>query len=155
LNPQIAISRAFSELSQAEASGEVWDRNGENQLPRHANDDDLKQWLKNATLENQPHLIPDDTNAREVSDFPRLDGNDLLDDVNTCVEIARRNHLEVIVLDLTRQDVGFPVVRVTVPGLRNFWARFGPGRLYDVPARLGWIPCRLDESQLNPIPYFF
>jgi oxazoline/thiazoline synthase len=32
------------------------------------------------------------------------------------------------------------VVKVVVPGLRSFWARFAPGRLYDVPVRLGRLP---------------
>jgi oxazoline/thiazoline synthase len=41
-----------------------------------------------------------------------------------------------------------------VPGLRHFWPRFGPGRLYDVPVRLGWREHPLDESQLNPVPLF-
>jgi len=40
---------------------------------------------------------------------------------------------------------------VVVPGLRHFWPRYGPGRLYDVPVRLGWLPAPLDESELNPV----
>ena len=51
---------------------------------------------------------------------------------------------------LLEADVGLPVVRVVVPGLRHFWARFGPGRLYEVPVTQGWIPRPLDESELNP-----
>ena len=60
--------------------------------------------------------------------------------------------LEILVLDQTRPDIGLPVVKVTVPGLRHFWPRFGPGRLYDVPVELGLIPQRLSEAQLNPVP---
>jgi ribosomal protein S12 methylthiotransferase accessory factor len=41
-------------------------------------------------------------------------------------------------------------VRVVAPGLRHFWARFGPGRLYDVPLRAGWLSRALDEGELNP-----
>jgi len=43
---------------------------------------------------------------------------------------------------------------VIVPGLRHFWARFAPGRLYDVPVQLGWLPQPLAEEELNPIPMF-
>jgi ribosomal protein S12 methylthiotransferase accessory factor len=32
--------------------------------------------------------------------------------------------------------------------------RFGPGRLYDAPVRLGWLSQPLPESELNPIPMF-
>ena len=67
---------------------------------------------------------------------------------------VQRCGLEMLVLDLTRAEVGFPTARVAVPGLRHFWARFGPGRLYDVPVALGWLPRALDETELNPIPFF-
>ena len=40
------------------------------------------------------------------------------------------------------------------PGLRHFWARFAPGRLYDVPVELGWVPQRLQEDELNPVAMF-
>jgi len=56
----------------------------------------------------------------------------------------------VLVLDQTRPDVGLSVVKVIVPGMRHFWARFGPGRLYDVPVMMGWVENPLTEDQLNP-----
>lgn len=62
--------------------------------------------------------------------------------------------MEVLVLDQTRPDVGMPVVKVIVPGLRHFWARFGLGRLYDVPVQMSWLPRALREEELNPIPMF-
>ena len=62
--------------------------------------------------------------------------------------------LEMLVLDQTRADVGLPVVKVIVPGLRHFWARFAPGRLYDVPVQLGWLDQPLRETEFNPIPMF-
>jgi ribosomal protein S12 methylthiotransferase accessory factor YcaO len=63
-----------------------------------------------------------------------------------------REGLELIVLDQTRPDIELPVVKVIVPGLRHFWPRLGPGRLYDVPAELGWLPAPLAEGDLNPEP---
>ena len=62
--------------------------------------------------------------------------------------------MEVLVLNQTRPDIELPAVKVIVPGLRHFWARFGPGRLYDTPVDMGWLPKALDESELNPIPLF-
>jgi ribosomal protein S12 methylthiotransferase accessory factor len=50
--------------------------------------------------------------------------------------------------------VGLCAVKVVVPGLRHFWPRFGPGRLYDVPVRLGLLPAPLAEAELNPLPLF-
>jgi len=62
--------------------------------------------------------------------------------------------LETLLLDQTHPDIGFPVVKMTVPGLRHFWPRFGPGRLYDVPRALGWRAAPVDESALNPSHLF-
>ncbi|CAM5360309.1 hypothetical protein SGLAM104S_07122 [Streptomyces glaucescens] len=45
-------------------------------------------------------------------------------------------------------------MKVIAPGLRPFWPRFAPGRLYDTPVALGHRPAALPEDQLNPIPLF-
>ena len=55
--------------------------------------------------------------------------------------------MEFLVLDQTRPDIGMPVARVIVPGMRHFWARFAPGRLYDVPVGMG-----RRASALSPKP---
>jgi ribosomal protein S12 methylthiotransferase accessory factor len=34
--------------------------------------------------------------------------------------------------------------------LRHFYRRFAPGRLYDVPVKLGWLDRPVRESDLNP-----
>jgi hypothetical protein len=54
------------------------------------------------------------------------------------------------VLDQTRADIGVPVVKVVVPGLRHFYRRFAPGRLYDIPVKLGWRDRPVSEDALNP-----
>jgi len=61
--------------------------------------------------------------------------------------------LEVLFVDLTRQDLGIPVARVVSPTLRPPWPRFGPGRLYDVPVRCGWLQRARTEDEMNPIPF--
>ena len=55
-------------------------------------------------------------------------------------------------LDQTRPDIGMPVARVIVPGMRHFWQRFAPGRLYDVPVATGRRRSPLAEADLNPAP---
>jgi len=86
--------------------------------------------------------------------FPRHSFGDLSEEVRFCQSIVEREGLEMLVLDQTRPEIGLPVAKVIVPGLRHFWARFGPGRLYDVPVRLGWLQSPLTEDELNPIPMF-
>jgi len=62
--------------------------------------------------------------------------------------------MEMLVLDLTRADAGMPAAKVIVPGLRHFWARYAPGRLYQVPVAMGWLARPLAEDELNPTPVF-
>ncbi|MDQ3920413.1 MAG: YcaO-like family protein, partial [Acidobacteriota bacterium] len=111
---------------------------------------------KTARLSTHKYLAPrTDVPPKRADDYPILASDDLKDDVNTCVSIAARLGMETLVLDQTRPDIGLPVVKVMVPGMRHFWKRFGPGRLYDVPVKSGWLKEPLTESQLNPTGIFF
>jgi bacteriocin biosynthesis cyclodehydratase domain-containing protein len=76
---------------------------------------------------------------------------DRRDQVLGCVKLAQGLGLDFLVLDQTRPDVGVPVVRVIVPGLRPFDRRFAPGRLYDVPVKLGLRKRALRKTDLNPL----
>jgi oxazoline/thiazoline synthase len=150
---KVAILRAITELNQFLPA--VLSMTVDDSYEDSIQDADVVNWWKTATLENQPYLVPDEnTKPRLSSDYPSLASDDLLKDVMTCVEIAKQNGMEVLVLDQTRPDVGLNVVKVIVPGMRHFWARFGDGRLYDVPVKLGWLEEALKEEQLNPIPLF-
>ena len=101
------------------------------------------------------YLFPDNALPTHVyADFAEVQHVDLRDDITTCVQRAQRANLEVLVLNQTRPDVGLAVAMVIVPGLRHFWPRFGPGRLYEVPVRLGWLAQPLHEQQLNPVAIF-
>jgi ribosomal protein S12 methylthiotransferase accessory factor len=82
------------------------------------------------------------------ADFGRLDRRE---QVMACVSLAKREGLDFLVLDQTRPDIEVPVVRVIVPGLRHFYRRFAPGRLYDVPVKLGLRDRPLSENELNPL----
>jgi ribosomal protein S12 methylthiotransferase accessory factor len=82
--------------------------------------------------------------------FGRLDNT--REQVNACVNVAKRCGLDFLVLDQTRPDIEVPVVRVVVPGLRHFYRRFAPGRLYDVPVKLGLRDQPISESELTPFP---
>jgi ribosomal protein S12 methylthiotransferase accessory factor len=101
-------------------------------------------------------MAPDETVApKRREDYPSLHTGDLLEDIRLCRRVVEECGMEVLVLDQTRPNVKMPVVKVIVPGLRHFWARYAPGRLYDVPVKMGWQERRLTEEELNPIPIFF
>jgi oxazoline/thiazoline synthase len=95
-------------------------------------------------------LEPDTTVAPICfANFPNLASYDLREDVITCVKLARSLGLEVLVLNQTRPDVGLHVVKVFVPGMRQWWARFGSGRLYDVPVAMKWLKVPHTEDEFN------
>jgi ribosomal protein S12 methylthiotransferase accessory factor len=142
LDPTIAITRALTEMSQV---GLELDK-----VPDEKVDPDSAEWLLGANLENKPYLVPDPSSpARQSKDFKSHWTGDIRDDVLAAVAAARQHGLEVLVLDLTRPDIGLNVVKVVVPGMRFFWRRFAPGRLYDVPVKMGWLNEPTPESGLN------
>jgi len=73
-------------------------------------------------------------------------------DLAGCHDICRRQGLTFYAVDLTRDTIGVPVMRVIVPGLRPIAPRFARGRLYDVPVKLGWLARPLSPRDINPLP---
>jgi ribosomal protein S12 methylthiotransferase accessory factor len=139
---RIALLRALTELTQFLSIGVMGGGTGE------------KSTLDGLTplrLQNYPFLTPSGkVTVQSGSDakFGRLGGT--REQVDACVRVARRHKLDFLVLDQTRPDIEVPVARVIVPGLRHFYRRFAPGRLYDVPVKLGWRDQPLPESELTP-----
>ena len=149
---RLALTRALTEVNQALPTVlRSPEKRAAQLLPDFAS---VLDWWATATLDNQPYLAPDPQSLRTADDFTLPTTDDIADDVRACIDRAARLDLEVLVLDLTRPDVGLPVVKVFVPGLRHFWKRLGPGRLYDVPVMLGRVPDALPADDLNPIPLF-
>src|SRR5258707_14833809 len=112
--------------------------------------------MKRGPAETRPYLLPATGAPRRVAaDYKPAGNDDITDDVRDCQRLVERQGLGMLVLDQTRPEIGLPVAKVIVPGLRHFWARFGAGRLYDVPVRLGWRDRPLAEDELNPRPMFF
>ncbi len=152
LDPRVALLRAVTEMNQM-LSSPLLEPQGK-EVGDGGADPETAHWLKTATTANQPYLLPADGPPRTAASYPHAWADDLTEDVRVCQALVERAGLEMLVLDQTRPEVGLPVAKVIVPGLRHFWARFAPGRLYDVPVRLGWLPAPLAEEGLNPIAMF-
>jgi ribosomal protein S12 methylthiotransferase accessory factor len=151
-DPKIAILRALTEMNQLLPAVLSAAADGSTQYPP-SSDRLAIDWWKTATLENQLYLVPDESVApKACTDYPPVGSDSLLEDVMTCKQIAEKNHMEMLVLDQTRPDIGLKVVKVIVPGTRHFWKRLGPGRLYEIPVQLGWLKEPLKENQFNPFP---
>ncbi|OUL34561.1 TOMM precursor leader peptide-binding protein [Nostoc sp. 106C] len=150
-NAKVAILRAVTEMNQM-----IFLSNGGNPYsPAKFTRQDMQSWCKNATLANQAYLVPNANIIPKVfANYPFYHSHDLREDVLACIDIATKHGLEMFVLDQTRPDIGMHVVKVVVPGLRHFWAQFAPGRLYNVPVKMGWLRKELTEDRLNSIPMF-
>jgi ribosomal protein S12 methylthiotransferase accessory factor len=139
---RIALLRSLTELNQFMSIGLMGGGTGEKPSLDGINPLRLKEHpflMPAANPAGQPDLgtmaVPLDNTRKQV---------------NACVDIARRAGLDFLVLNQTRPDVEVSVARVIVPGLRHFYRRFGPGRLYDIPVKLGWLDRPRLESELTP-----
>jgi oxazoline/thiazoline synthase len=102
-------------------------------------------------LQDHPYLTPSGEPPVRPDFSSRFGYSDTREQVLACVALAKQNGADFLVLNQTRPDIEVPVVRVIVPGLRHFYRRFAPGRLYDVPVKLGWRDRPILESDLNPV----
>jgi ribosomal protein S12 methylthiotransferase accessory factor len=153
-DPRLAILRALTELNQSlpAAFFGILDRD----RAYRDRDQEAIDWWKTSTITNHSYLLPDQTSTPKTqANYPKQGSDDLYTDVRYCVNLAEAKGLETVVLDQTRPDIGLSVVKVIAPGLRHFWPRFGAGRLYEVPVKMGWLSAPITEEQLNPLPAFF
>lgn len=118
---------------------------------RHYDQAQWVDWWATATVENQPYLAPSDEPPRAAAEFPSQAADDVRDEVERCRALLEARGLELLVLDLTRPEVGVPVAKAIVPGMRVEGPRHAPGRLYDVPVELGWLERPRTEDELNPL----
>ncbi len=139
---RIAMLRTLTELNQFMSMIEM---GGDSRL----------QWSLDGMvplrLADYPYLSPSKSPAVKWGADTKFGHLETNEQVTACVQLAGQQGLDFLVLDQTRPDIEAPVVRVIVPGLRHFYRRFAPGRLYDVPVKLGWLDRAIKEDELNPI----
>lgn len=134
LDASIALSRALSELNQG--------------LTSDKSCFELKEDIS--------YLYPKpNTPKKQLSDFKTQHADDIAKDILVCQKKIEERGLEMLALDLSHPEIDLKVAQVIVPGLRHFWPRFAPGRLYDVPYKMGLVPKKLSEEDLNPVPMVF
>ncbi len=120
-DPSVAVSRALTEAIQL--------------YPRCRNYED---WIASGP---RNHLYRPGQELRRLSDMRWIHGQDLRSVIESCVGLLRHNGSEVIVVDLTLPEIGFPVVRVLATGLQPLMTpsclRISK-RLLEVPAALSY-----------------
>jgi len=97
---------------------------------------------------------------RPMADLPDMSAGSVARDLAACVEGLAAVGLEVLVVDVTRQDVaqcGFHTVRVLVPGAVDLngdvrYPHLGSERIRDVPIAMGWPALAEGDLNLGPCP---
>ena len=112
-----------------------------------AGSEELLSWVRTTSIHNNPYL-----RAHGVKVAPCRRAMHSGAALEQTVNRLHAAGLESFCLDLTRAEIRLPVARVFVRGLRHFWARLGPGRLYEVPVRQSLLPTAHTEADLNPVP---
>jgi ribosomal protein S12 methylthiotransferase accessory factor len=149
-NAMAAVRSALGEMIQFETNLRLAERRAApGSFDKIFSGHDLLTWSRRACLFDHPFLVP----AQGVAERRSEVGGDL--SLAACHEICTQNKLDFFALDVSRRDIGVPVARVIVPGLRGIWPRFAPGRLFDVPVKLGWVERPLSVAELNPTPILY
>lgn len=151
-DPAIAVSRALTEMNQFIPAVLNVAPDGTTNYAFH--DPETLAFWRTAKLDEQPYLKPGRHKKRQVGDYPAPDRTQVYDELTKLLSLFEKKGMEVLILDQTRPDIGLPVLKVIVPGMRHFWARYAPGRLYDVPVEMGWLTSPTAECDLNPITMF-
>lgn len=139
-SPRTAAELAASEVSQRWLCSHIA------RMPS-----DFLPWIYKASLSNQLHCNP--LSEREAPPEPAALAKD--DIVQLCIQRLNAIGIRPVSVDLSRPDVVLHTVRVVAPGLRSVYDRRAPGRLYDVPVKLGWLHATRSEAQLNPLSCVF
>jgi ribosomal protein S12 methylthiotransferase accessory factor len=150
LDPRIALRRAVAEINQSLPSVASARPDGSGY---GCSDEWALRWWNVATRASLPYLTP--APGRPLltpADYPAAPDRDPLGDLARINATLSAQGLQALILDQTRPDVGLPVAKVVVPGLRPHWARFDEGRLNEVPVRLGRLSTPTPYEDLNPVP---
>jgi len=113
-SPKIAALRALTEVAQSRAT----------QIHGARDDATIADVRKQIGYERTKRLNAkwfDETDTVRFSELKDLSADDFLDEIKNTAALLNRAGLQtVIVKDLTRPELGIPVVRVIVPGLESY-----------------------------------
>ncbi|MCJ7444571.1 MAG: YcaO-related McrA-glycine thioamidation protein [Methanotrichaceae archaeon] len=110
-NASVAVLRALTEVAQSRLT----------QIHGAREDTVLSDFRKQIGYERSKRLNKYWFDFLQIEEFSRIisyDSDDFLDDINHMISILENSGLDrVIVVDLSREEISVPVVRVIVPGL--------------------------------------
>ena len=156
-DPEIALLRAINEMNQLTFGHFHLLSDFKLEDIRDNFDEITAEWIIKADRHKSEFswITPKTGSKRTYQDYSPPHFANALEEIDFLKTILESKGLEMLVLDQTRPDINFPAAKVFSPGLRHFWCRLAPGRLYDVPVEQGLFKEKKRESQMNPMPFFF
>lgn len=156
LNQRVAVYRAISEMNQMLEGLDLNCPVGEDYETwlKTNNCDTTVNWLTEVSIDDVAFrwLLP--ARAALPREYSPPQCSDTREEINYLRALVESKGMEMLVLDQSRPEVDCRVVKVIVPGLRHFWSRLAPGRLYDVPVARGQLSQATREEDMNPIAMF-
>lgn len=123
LSPRVAAIRALTEVAQSRCT----QIHGAREDTTKA---DLNRTLGYERMKRMNSMYFAPSEGIGISDFPEFDTQDLLEDIEVVLDhLVDRGFEKVIVVELTRPELGIPVVRVIIPGMEIYamdMDRLGP-----------------------------
>lgn len=153
LRPEIALNRAVSEAKQA------WPSDPQT-VPRHyasKNNTDLFGYNMPTVFMNHHHnhteILAEGAEA-DYASLPDLSSGSITQDIRQILSRVRQDapQNDVVVVNLTRKELGIPVVRVIASGLQNQsqpLQNFPQNRVFTVPVTLGLRDTPLSFKELH------
>lgn len=154
LDPRLAALRALTETNQFLPA--VHNRDADGNTVYLEEDAATLEWWANATVAENDYLLPDPGQPlTSVSDYPVPRFGSVSEYVDLGVQRVQQAGYEVLAVDQSRPDIELRVAKVMAPGLRHFWRRLGPGRLFDLPVQMGFLDKPRTFDEMNPRSVFF
>lgn len=140
----VALQKSLTELLQMLTGIEhLW--NTKRALIPHY----IENWLRTELIQTQPYLAPAMGRLMKKCDFRSCDIRTSGNPLSFALSTLKSFQMDALFINLTRPELGVPVVRLFIPGLCHFWPRFRHKRLYTVPHKMGWQSHTTLEEELN------
>ena len=143
--PMIGLGAgATHAIAASRAIAEIWQnlnlKTGQNRL---ANRDPFRRAIDRLDRRTAAWLTPHGL-ERDLVDRPAAE-----EPIDLVERASNQLDVSVFWIELTDQRLPLPVARAFAPGLRHFWRRTAPGRLFQEPYRLRWTQRPLRLPDLN------
>lgn len=143
-----ALEKALMECCQMLPNVVLDSTDSEQQLPGR-----VKEWIETTRhihVDASPHFKPaPHLTPRTAAFYPE---EPAIRTIHQLTKALQQIDVSPLIQDMSRPELQLCVMRVFAPGMRSWFRRNGPGRLYDVPVKLKLRTTPLSEEALFDEP---